>query len=234
MNTEAIQYGDSQTENQEALVREHLPLVKKIGLHLVAKLPSSIELDDLLQVGVIGLIQAGATYDHSRGASFATYAGIRIKGAMLDEVRRNDWVPRTVQQNMRRVSEAIGQIEARLGQSATDKQIADELGLSLDEYHAMTSDLVHSRLVSLDDTTQTVESDEHDPFGALEDDQMREQLAEAIASLPEKEAMVMSLYYAEELNLKEIGAVLGVSESRVSQIHGQALARVRVKINAAA
>ncbi|MCB1842731.1 MAG: RNA polymerase sigma factor FliA [Halioglobus sp.] len=227
-------YGSSQAENQEAMVREHLPLVKKIGLHLVARLPPSIELDDLLQVGVIGLIQAGATYDHTRGASFATYAGIRIKGAMLDEVRRNDWVPRTVQQNMRRVSDAISQIEARLGHSASDKQIADELGVSLDEYHAMAGDLVHSRLVSLDDTTQTLESDDDDPFGALEDDQMREQLAEAIASLPEKEAMVMSLYYSEELNLKEIGAVLGVSESRVSQIHGQALARIRVKVNAAA
>ncbi|MCR9104309.1 MAG: RNA polymerase sigma factor FliA [Gammaproteobacteria bacterium] len=231
---EATLYGDGETDNQEALVREHLPLVKKIGLHLVAKLPPSIELDDLLQVGVIGLIQAGATYDHSRGASFATYAGIRIKGAMLDEVRRNDWVPRTVQQNLRRVSEAIGQIEARLGQSASDKQIAQELGMSLEEYHAMSADLVHSRLVSLDDTTQTVESDEYNPFGALEDTQMREQLAAAIASLPEKEAMVMSLYYAEELNLKEIGEVLGVSESRVSQIHGQALARIRVKVNAAA
>jgi len=234
LNMEAMLYGGGQAENQEALVREHLPLVKKIGMHLVGRLPPSIELDDLLQVGVIGLIQAGATYDHTRGASFATYAGIRIKGAMLDEVRRNDWVPRTVQQNMRRVADAVSQVEARLGRTATDSEIAAELGVSLEDYHAMASELVHSRLVSLEDTTQTIESDGQDPFGVLDDVQTREQLAEAIAALPEKEAMVMSLYYGEELNLKEIGAVLGVSESRVSQIHGQALARIRVRVNAAA
>ncbi|MDX1736202.1 MAG: RNA polymerase sigma factor FliA [Halioglobus sp.] len=207
-----------------------MPLVKKIGLHLVARLPPSIELDDLMQVGLIGLIQASGTYDPTRGASFATYAGIRIKGAMLDEVRRNDWVPRSVQQNMKRVTETITELEAGLGRAATDKEIADALDITLDEYHEVSRELAYSRLTPLEDATPGLESGEPDPFAFLEDSRLREDIVSAIGELPEKEQLMMSLYYGEELNLKEIGAVMGVSESRVSQIHGQALARIRAKI----
>jgi RNA polymerase sigma factor for flagellar operon FliA len=228
---EATVYMQSQPGDADDLVRDYLPLVKKIGLHLVARLPPYIELDDLLQVGVIGLIQAGSSYDASRGASFATYAGIRIKGAMLDEVRRNDWVPRSVQQNMKQVSDAISQLEARHGRVASDTEIAAELEMSLAEYRNLTRELSYSRLTSLEDSSVGIESKEPDPFAQLEDGDLKETLVNAIKSLPEKEALMMSLYYGEELNLKEIGMVMGVSESRVSQIHGQALARVRIKVS---
>jgi len=223
-------YEQGQAGDQEALVREYLPLVKKIGLHMVARLPPSIELDDLMQVGVIGLMQASTTYDPGRGASFATYAGIRIKGAMLDEVRRNDWVPRSVQQNMKRATETINELEKELGRAATDKEIASAMDITLDDYHKMSQELAYSRLAPLDETTHSLESGDPEPFAFLEDERLREDIVEAIGQLPEKEALMMSLYYGEELNLKEIGEVMGVSESRVSQIHGQALARIRAKL----
>ncbi|MFK7974650.1 MAG: RNA polymerase sigma factor FliA [Halioglobus sp.] len=224
---EATVYAQNQVGSPDQIVEEYLPLVKKIGLHLIAKLPPSVELDDLLQVGVIGLIQAGSTYDASRGASFSTYAGIRVKGAMLDEVRRNDWMPRSVQQNMKRVGEAISTLEARHGRVVSDTEVAEELGLTLEEYRDQTRELSYSRLTSLDDSPLGVESEEPDPLARLEGGSLKEQLVQAIGSLPEREAMMMSLYYGDELNLKEIGEVMGVSESRVSQIHGQALARLR-------
>ncbi|GAB5452992.1 MAG: RNA polymerase sigma factor FliA [Halioglobus sp.] len=228
----ATVYEQNMESNQEELVKEFLPLVKKIGLHLVARLPPSIELDDLLQVGVIGLIQASGSFDPTRGARFATYAGIRIKGAMLDEVRRNDWVPRSVQQNMKRVTETITALEAELGRVATDKEIAGALDVSLEEYHDISRELSYSRLAPLEETTPGLESAEPDPLAMLQDTRLRQDIVDAIGELPEKEALMMSLYYGEELNLKEIGAVLGVSESRVSQIHGQALARIRAKLDA--
>jgi len=227
---EATLYSQSQPADTDELVREYLPLVKKIGLHLTARLPDSIELDDLLQVGVIGLIQAGATYDASRGASFATYAGIRIKGAMLDEVRRTDWLPRSLQQNLKRIGETITQLEARYGRSATDSEVASELGITVEEYHEQSRELSYCRLSSLDDSPVDVQSEEPDPLSRLEEGDLRHRLINAMKSLPEREAMMMSLYYVDELNLKEIGEVMGVSESRVSQIHGQAMARLRSRV----
>lgn len=226
---EATVYAQTQPSNTDELVIEYLPLVKKIGLHLIAKLPPSVELDDLLQVGVIGLIQSGSTYDASRGASFSTYAGIRIRGAMLDEVRRNDWMPRSVQQNLKRVGEAISKLEARHSRAVSDSEVAAELGLTLEEYRDQSRELSYCRLTSLDDSPVGVESDEPDPLARLEDSSLKRQLVDAIKALPEREALMMSLYYGDELNLKEIGEVMGVSESRVSQIHGQALARMRLR-----
>lgn len=236
---EAAVYAETQRSSVDNVVSDYLPLVKKIGLHLVARLPQEVELDDLLQVGLIGLIQARESYDASQGASFATYAGIRIKGAMLDEVRRNDWLPRSVQQKMKQVGNAIKQVEARLGRPANDQEIADELGISLEEYHDISSQLASCRMVSLDEPGLNRESEgaldrsegDNDPFANLEDEGFRQALAAAIQSLPEKEQLVMSLYYSEELNLKEIGAVMEVSESRISQIHGQALARIRTRLS---
>ncbi len=228
---ESSAYTQSQRQGLENLVQEYLPLVKKIGLHLVARLPREVELDDLMQVGMMALVQANENYDPAQGASFSTYAGIRIKGAMLDEVRRNDWVPRPVQQNIKRVADAMKQLEARLGRSVTDTEIAAELGLPLEDYHKLSREIVYSRMTSLEDVTEAGESEELDPVAQLDDVQTRQLLARAIQTLPEKEKLMMSLYYVEELNLKEIGAVMGVSESRVSQIHGQALARMRAKVS---
>lgn len=228
---EAAVYAQTQRETMGYVVTDYLPLVKKIGLHLVARLPPGVELDDLLQVGLIGLIQARESYDPSQGASFSTYASIRIKGAMLDEVRRNDWVPRAVQQKMKQVSGAIKQIESRLGRPATDAEIAEELGVSLGEYHQTAHELACCRMTPLEDPDVEEGGENGDPFSRLEEDGFRESLSVAIQSLPEKEQLVMSLYYSEELNLKEIGEVLEVSESRVSQIHGQALVRIRTRLS---
>jgi len=228
---ETAVYAQSQRESMDHVVEEYLPLVKKIGLHLAARLPREIELDDLLQVGMIGLIQAADSYDASRGASFSTFAGIRIKGAMLDEVRRNDWVPRSVQQKIKHVSEAMKRAEARLGRMVSDTEIALELGVSLQDYHDISRELVYSRMTSLDEVDTESEGDEQGPSSDFEEVRFKEGLIRAIESLPEREKLMMSLYYSDELNLKEIGEVMGVSESRVSQIHGQALARVRTRMS---
>lgn len=227
---ETTAYAKNPLASVDELVRDYLPLVKKIGLHLVARMPPDIELDDMMQVGMIGLIQASSTYDASQGASFATYAGIRIKGAMLDEVRRNDWKPRSVQQSMKKVTAAINHLESRLGRQVSDSEIAAELEMPLDEYHDLSRELVCSRMTSLDGLDPGDDTEDLDPFAKIEDVELKGMLAEAIKGLPEKEMLMMSLYYGDELNLKEIGEVLGVSESRVSQIHGQALARVRAKV----
>lgn len=227
---EKTAYAQNPRENVDDLVRDYLPLVKKIGLHLVARMPPDIELDDMMQVGMIGLIQASSTYDASQGASFATYAGIRIKGAMLDEVRRNDWKPRSVQQSMKKVTAAINNLESRLGRAISDAEIAAELDMPLEDYHELSRELVCSRMTSLDGLDPGDDTEDLDPFTQIEDVELKGMLADAIKTLPEKEMMMMSLYYGDELNLKEIGEILGVSESRVSQIHGQALARVRAKV----
>ena len=227
---ETTAYAQNPLASVDELVRDYLPLVKKIGLHLVARMPPEIELDDMMQVGMIGLIQASSTYDASQGASFATYAGIRIKGAMLDEVRRNDWKPRSVQQSMKKVTAAINHLESRLGRQVSDSEIAAELEMPLEDYHELSRELVCSRMTSLDGMDPGDDSEDLDPFAQIENVELKGMLTEAIKALPEKEMLMMSLYYGDELNLKEIGEVLGVSESRVSQIHGQALARVRAKV----
>lgn len=226
---EASVYAQSQRDCGDNLIEDYLPLVKKIGLHLAAKLPSTIELDDLLQVGAIGLIQARDSYDASQGASFSTYAGIRIKGAMLDEVRRNDWIPRSVQQKIKQVGDAIKKVEARESRPASSIEIAEQLGVSLVDYQLIASELACCRMTSLDDSeAEYLEiGGDGDPSTGLEQANFKQTLVNAIQQLPEKEKLMMSLYYGDELNLKEIGEIMEVSESRISQIHGQALARLR-------
>ena len=229
-------YAESQRESLNEVIEDYLPLVKKIALHLIARLPEHIELDDLLQVGLLGLLQAKESYDASQGASFGTYASFRIKGAMLDEIRRNDWAPRSVQQKIKDVAAAIRELEARHGRPVSDSEIAAHMGLSIDEYHAVSRELACSRLLPIDEFEQGGESGladatgGFDPLERLQDEGFRQSLLEAIQTLPEKEMLMMSLYYSEGLNLKEVGEVLGVSESRVSQIHGQAMARLRAKL----
>lgn len=226
--------GDEETKtvNYNEMLKRYQPIVKKIGLHLKAKLPPQFELADLMQVGMLGLINAIDNYDESHGASFETYARIRIRGAMLDEIRRTGWTSRSLQQKSKAVSDAMKSASSRLGREAGDAEIAEEMGLDIKDYHQISGELVSTKVVSFEAFTEEQEmvSSMPNPFEILEDDEFKAELKGAIDSLPEKEKMVMSLYYNNEMNLREIGMILEVSESRVCQIHGQALTRVKSKL----
>ena len=235
----ASEYLQLQKQSADELVRQHAPLVRRIAYHLMGRLPPSVDVGDLIQSGMIGLLEAARHYATDRSASFETYAGIRIRGAMLDEVRKGDWAPRSVHRNTRMVSDAIRAIEARTGRDAKDQEVAAELQLSLEDYYGILGDTLGSRLFSFDDLVQDgeqgalhedISSSHGGPLHGLEDERFQAALADAIANLPERERLVLSLYYDEELNLKEIGEVLGVSESRVSQLHSQCAARLRSRL----
>ena len=230
----AAMYADVQKQQRDQRVLDHIGLVKRIAYHLLHRLPSSIQVDDLIQAGTIGLIEASKHYDASQGASFETYAGIRIRGAMLDEVRQGDWAPRSVHRKMRQVSIAIRDIEHATGRDARDTDVAQKLGISLNDYHDIMRDSAAARLFSLDDDDEEhplqLRSDEREPLAVLQEAGFEQALARCIGELPTREQLMMSLYYNDELNLKEIGLVLEISESRVCQIHGQALARIRAKL----
>ncbi len=224
--------------SDDDLVLQNIGLVNRIARHLAARLPASVDFDDLLQSGMVGLLEAANNFDMTKGASFETYAGIRIRGAMLDDIRKHDWTPRSVHQKYRQVMEAIKTIEGETGESAAAADIASKLNISMNDYHKILADSAGSRLFSLEETldeqssyTSVPASKTAIPDQELFDSQFRELLAKAISQLPERERMVLSLYYERELNLKEIGAVLEVSESRVCQIHGQALLRLRGTIS---
>jgi len=230
-------YGAARGETPEALLERYTPLVKRIAHHLLARLPASVQLDDLMQAGVMGLLEASRNYDASKGASFETFAGIRIRGAMIDEVRRGDWAPRSVHRNARKLQDAMTRLGKRLGRDASDAEVAAELEMSLEEYHALAQDSLSTKLFSLDElggeegnADDFIAGAEPSPERGVHADVLRRQLAAAIGELPERERLVLSLYYSDELNLKEIGLVLGVSESRVSQIHSQAALRLRGKL----
>lgn len=231
-------YNPMDTKSGNDLIEKYAPLVKRIAHHLLARLPASVLVDDLIQAGMIGLLEAARRYDSSKGASFETYAGIRIRGSIIDEVRRGDWTPRSVHRNGRRISEAIKNIEARTGNDASDIATAAEMDIGIDEYHKLLRDSVESRLFSVDELTSS-DGDgpgeqligvDPGPMKVTEKDAFVSSLADAIKTLPERERLVLALYYDEELNLKEIGQILEVSESRVSQIHSQAAHRLRSRL----
>ncbi|MEM7219872.1 MAG: RNA polymerase sigma factor FliA [Pseudomonadota bacterium] len=219
------------------MILEHAELVKRIAYHLVNRLPASVDVNDLIQAGMLGLLLAGRTFREGQGASFETYAGIRIRGAMLDEVRRSDWTPRSVYRKLREIGAATAKIEAATGAPAKDQDIANELGVSLDDYHATLRDGASARLFSLDDTERDgdpidAEADpDLEPHRQADERTKQERLADCIRGLPERERLVMSLYYDDELNMREIGEVLSVTESRVSQIHASAIKRLRDLLN---
>jgi RNA polymerase sigma factor FliA len=216
----------------DALVVRHAELVKRIAYHLAGRLPSSVEVDDLIQAGMVGLLEAAANYASDRGASFETYAGIRIRGAMIDALRKQDWAPRSVHRKAREAAAVIRQIEATEGREARDVEIAQGLGLTVEEYHRIVQDATVCQLASISEINEANEiaDREADPFNDLQQGSLRSALASAIAELPERERLVMSMYYDDELNLKEIGVVLKVSESRVCQLHGQALVRLKARM----
>ncbi|MFA7632034.1 MAG: RNA polymerase sigma factor FliA [Thiohalomonadaceae bacterium] len=217
------------------LVEQYAPLVKRIAYHLLGRLPNTTHVDDLIQAGMMGLLEAARNYRSGQGASFETFAGFRIRGAMLDEVRRADWTPRSVHRKAREVGEVIRLIENQEGREATEQEIISALGIDSEEYHQILLDSSSHRLLSLDEVTlghdESILDRLVDEGPGLEENlqlaELHKQLAQAIDGLPERERLIMALYYDEELNLKEIGAVLGVSESRVCQIHGRALLRLR-------
>jgi RNA polymerase sigma factor for flagellar operon FliA len=221
----------------DALVAQHAVLVKRIAYHLSARLPRSVQPADLIQAGMIGLIEAARHYDSTQGASFETYAGIRIRGAMLDEVRRGDWAPRSVHRRAREISAVVNRLENAKGGEVRDSEIAEALGVSLEEYHRSLQDIAGQRILSFEDVAVDGEAPAGeasagapDPTDDLAQEEMRAALTGAIEGLPERERLVLSLYYDEELNLREIGEVLGVTESRVCQLHSQALVRLRARL----
>ncbi len=232
-------YNAAGVVNKERPLAEYAPLVKRIANFMIAKLPASVEVDDLIQVGMIGLMDALSRYEEAPGVQFETYAAQRIRGAMLDELRQTDWLPRGARKSMRQIEAAVHALQQRLGRSPIEAEIASELQLPLADYQQMLLDARGTQLIHYEDFMEDGDDDflerncpnsNPDPLASLLDDNLRQVLVGAISDLPEREKLLMGLYYEQELNFKEIGAVLGVTESRVCQIHNQAVARLRVKL----
>ncbi|WP_426110162.1 RNA polymerase sigma factor FliA [Massilia sp. PWRC2] len=225
--------------DKNQLLTDNMPLVKRLAHHMKAKLPPSVEVDDLVQAGMIGLLDAISRYEETHGAQFETYAVLRIRGAMLDELRNSDWLPRSMRQNMRKIEAAMASLQQKLGHAPTESEVAKSLKLSLADYQDMLADGGGHQLVYYEDFHDNEGNDsfldryavdDDDPLRALLDTDFRQAVIDAIDALPPREKILMGLYYEEEMNLKEIGAVMGVSESRVSQLHTQAVARLRATL----
>lgn len=231
-----IMYTANGLSDKEQCLKEYAPLVKRIAHHLMARLPSSVSVDDILQVGMIGLLEAAGRYDELRGAQFETFAAQRIRGAMLDELRQADWMPRSLRRDMRRIEAAMSQLQQRLGMLPSETEIAKELGIPLTEYQQMLFESRGAQLMYYEDfhseggedffDRYDIDSDA-DPLAMLQDEHFRDALIKAIDNLPERERMLMGMHYEQEMNLREIGEVMGVSESRVCQLHSQAVGRLR-------
>jgi RNA polymerase sigma factor FliA len=230
-------YTNAEFDREDDLVNRYAPLVKRVAYHLLGRLPNTVQIDDLIQAGMIGLLEAARNYDATQGASFETYSGIRIRGAMLDEIRRSDWVPRSVHRKSRQVAEAIREVEHAHGREARDYEVAAVLGLSLSKYQQVLQDVKGCKLLSFEEMNSGKEALSErlpiqalDPFESVQAQDFARSLTAAIDGLPERERLVLSLYYNDEFNQREIGAVLGVSESRVCQIHSQALLRLQARM----
>ena len=227
--------------NRDAMFHQHMPLVRRIAHHMIAKLPPNVELDDLIQVGLIGLTDALTRYEVTQGVQFETFASQRIRGAMLDELRGGDWMSRGARKSQKDIEQAMHRVEQRLGRSPLESEIAAELGMQLDEYQSLLGKVRGTQLVYLEDMGGSDEGEEGfldrhaadedaDPMAVLRDQRLRAALVAAIKLLPEREQHIMGMYYEHDMNLKEIAAVLGVTESRVSQLHSQAIARPPTKM----
>jgi RNA polymerase sigma factor for flagellar operon FliA len=232
-------YTSTGTIDVSQRVTEFAPLVRRIAHHLAAKLPASVQIDDIVQAGMIGLMDAASRYQEGQGSAFETFASQRIRGAMLDELRESDWLPRSMRKALRRVENAISKLQQKLGRAPTEREIAESMGLSMADYHAELQEAKGYELLHLEDFSADGGDDfldrhcpdrGEDPFERVKDARFRQALVEAIDHLPEREKLLMGLYYEQELNFKEIAAVLEVSESRICQLHAQAVARLRSKL----
>lgn len=227
--------------DRSALIKQYQPLVRRLAHHMMAKLPASVEVDDLIQVGLIGLSDALTRYEASQGVQFETFATQRIRGAMLDELRGNDWMSRGSRKSQKDIEATMRRLEHRLGRSPIESEIAAEMGISLVQYQELLGKVRGTQLVYLEDMSRGNDDDDSfldrhvadsdaDPLNMLRDQRMRAALVQAIKSLPEREQYIMSMYYEKDMNLKEIAAVLDVTESRVCQLHSQSIARLRAKM----
>lgn len=225
--------------DKEQLVQRYAPLVKRIAFHLMARLPASVQVEDLVQNGMIGLLDAINRYESGHGAQFDTYAAQRVRGAMLDGLRENDWLPRGLRRDMRRIEQTITQLEQEQGRTPSERELAEAMDMSLADYQKMLQEARGHQLIYFEDLNEEGGESfldrhltDHDanPLQMLEDKNLRELLVQAIDVLPERERLMMALYYEQDLNLREIGEVMGVTESRVCQLHSQAIARLRAKV----
>jgi RNA polymerase sigma factor for flagellar operon FliA len=227
--------------DRNALIRQYQPLVRKLAHHMMAKLPANVQVDDLIQVGLIGLSEALTRFEATQGVQFETFATQRIRGAMIDELRENDWVSRGTRKSQKDIEEAMRRLEHRLGRSPLESEIAADLGMTLSDYQSLLSKVRGTQLVYLEDMSRNADDEdsfldrhmgdaEADPLVMLRDQRLREALVAAIKNLPEREQYIMSMYYEQDMNLKEIAAVLDVTESRICQLHSQSIARLRAKM----
>ena len=225
-----------------ASLKQYTPLVRRLAHQMIAKLPANVEIDDLIQVGMIGLHDAMSRFDAAQGVQFETFATQRIRGAMLDELRNGDWMSRGDRKQQRQIEAAVHRLEQQYGRAPAESEIAREMGLSLDDYQDALTRVRGTQLVYLEDLSGDDGDDSYldrhvadaasDPLAMLNDQRMRQALVDSIKLLPEREQYVMSMYYEHDMNLKEIAAVLKVTESRVCQLHSQSIARLRAKLRA--
>lgn len=234
-----LMYTEAGTIDKEQFITEYTPLVKRIAYHMMAKLPASVQVDDLIQAGMIGLLDAVGRYEGSYGRQFESYAAQRIRGSILDELREADWLPRSLRKKMRQIEAAMRTLEQRLGHSPSEQELSQELNMTLGDYQEALQDARGGQLIYYEDFQEEDEdhfldrlcaTQDNQPFDHLLEKNLREMLIDAIDKLPPREKLVMGMHYEEEMNLREIGEVLGVSESRVCQLHTQAIARLRSRL----
>jgi RNA polymerase sigma factor for flagellar operon FliA len=232
-----VSAGTEVPASEDEVLTRYGPMVRRIAHHLAGRLPQTVEIEDLIQAGLMGLIESARKYEPGQGASFETFAGIRVRGAMIDQVRPCDWAPRSLHRKARALGRAIHAVESRQGREARDAEVMDELSMAADEYYTLLRDINTSKMLSVEaivpsdgEGTAALSVTERTPQHQQMESEFRSSLVEAIEHLPERERQVLSMYYQDELNLREIGAVLGVTESRVCQIHAKVMARLRAEL----